>query len=258
MRFSTPLPLSLVFVSLLAAQQTQAQQVSMSSSLTRDLTTGEMIGLSKTEMDNNTQAWYQSYVSSEIREFIQKEPGLANPPGSPGFNAATYNRAFNKRVEPFFPGSDVLVEFWKSPNRQVKIAVSVHQSADRAKEEFRSFVKSERGEELSGFGTFVRIKIVFLNPNNDEISALAPPYKRKDRVTLQLVMNHSFNRPLSLEQSMDSFRHLQLELRRDGDVVAFTKEAVRGMASTPMTTVTTTHGPSSFSPIRIIECEESI
>ena len=58
----------------------------------------------------------------------------------------------HKRVEPFFPGSDVLVQFWNSPNRTVKIAVAVHQSVDKAKEEVRSFVKSARGEELRGFG----------------------------------------------------------------------------------------------------------
>ena len=58
----------------------------------------------------------------------------------------------HKRVEPFFPGSDVLVQFWNSPNRTVKIAVVVYQSADKAKEAFRSFIKSTSGEELRGFG----------------------------------------------------------------------------------------------------------
>jgi Domain of unknown function (DUF4214) len=49
------------------SQRIQAQQVIMSSSLTRDVTTGEMVGFSRTEMDFNTQAWYQSYVYNEIR-----------------------------------------------------------------------------------------------------------------------------------------------------------------------------------------------
>lgn len=59
----------------------------------------------------------------------------------------------HKRVQPFFPGSDVLVEFWHSPNRTVKIAVVVHQSTDKAKEEVRSFVSTSlRPEHLKGFG----------------------------------------------------------------------------------------------------------
>lgn len=67
MRSSLTLLLSLLVAALLTGQQTQAQQVSLSSSLTRDPVTGEMVGLSKTEMDANTTAWYQSYVYTEIR-----------------------------------------------------------------------------------------------------------------------------------------------------------------------------------------------
>src|ERR1051325_5450902 len=48
------------------SQGIQAQQVNMSSSLTRDVTTGEMVGFSRTEMDFNTAAWYQAYVYNEI------------------------------------------------------------------------------------------------------------------------------------------------------------------------------------------------
>jgi Domain of unknown function (DUF4214) len=65
MKYSITLLLAL-FV-FFASQRVQAQQVIMSSSLTRDLTTGEMVGFSRTEMDFNTQAWYQAYVSNEIR-----------------------------------------------------------------------------------------------------------------------------------------------------------------------------------------------
>lgn len=65
MRYSITLLLA-VFV-FLVSQRVQAQQVIMSSSLMRDVTTGEMVGFSRTEMDFNTQAWYQAYVSNEIR-----------------------------------------------------------------------------------------------------------------------------------------------------------------------------------------------
>ncbi len=58
--------LAAVFV-FFVSQQIQGQQVVMSSSLTRDLTTGEMVAFSRTEMDFNTQAWYQVYVYQEIR-----------------------------------------------------------------------------------------------------------------------------------------------------------------------------------------------
>src|SRR5215207_5935485 len=65
MRYSITLLLA-VFV-FFVSQRVQAQQVIMSSSLTRDVTTGEMVGFSRTEMDFNTQAWYQAYVYQEIR-----------------------------------------------------------------------------------------------------------------------------------------------------------------------------------------------
>lgn len=52
---------------ILFADPIRAQQVIMSSSLTQDPVTGEMVGTSQTQMDFNTQAWYQSYVSNEIR-----------------------------------------------------------------------------------------------------------------------------------------------------------------------------------------------
>ena len=65
MRYSIVL-LAAVFV-FFVSQRIQAQRVTMSSSLTRDAATGEMVGISQTEMDQNTQAWYQSYVSHEIR-----------------------------------------------------------------------------------------------------------------------------------------------------------------------------------------------
>src|SRR5215216_42440 len=65
MRYSVTLfAAGLIF---LFSQSIHAQQVIMSSSLTRDVTTGEMVGVSRTEMDANTQAWYQSYVYNEIR-----------------------------------------------------------------------------------------------------------------------------------------------------------------------------------------------
>jgi hypothetical protein len=65
MRYSiTLLAAVLIFF---GSQRIQAQQVIMSSSLTRDATTGEMVGLSRTEMDVNTASWYQSYVYNEIR-----------------------------------------------------------------------------------------------------------------------------------------------------------------------------------------------
>jgi len=65
MRYSVTLFAAVLIV--LFSQRIAAQQVTMSSSLSRDATTGEMVGVSRTDMDSNTQAWYQSYVYNEIR-----------------------------------------------------------------------------------------------------------------------------------------------------------------------------------------------
>ena len=66
MRYSITL-LTAALLIFFVSQRTQAQQVTMSSSLTRDVTTGEMVAFSRTEMDFNTAAWYQAYVYHEIR-----------------------------------------------------------------------------------------------------------------------------------------------------------------------------------------------
>jgi hypothetical protein len=67
MRFSPALFISVVVAIVFSTQELRAQQVVMSSSLTRDTVTGEMVGFSRTEMDFLTQGWYQADVENEIR-----------------------------------------------------------------------------------------------------------------------------------------------------------------------------------------------
>lgn len=58
-----------------------------------------------------------------------------------------------QRVQPFTPASNILVGFWSLGNRKVKIAVSVHNYDQEAKDELKHFVQSVRGPEaLKGFG----------------------------------------------------------------------------------------------------------
>ena len=73
--------------------------------------------------------------------------------------------------------------------------------------------------------TFIRLRLVFLNPNTDETTDLAPPYKSTDRVAIRIILNHFFNGPITIVQSVNQFRDLQLELLRDGDVVPYKKGA---------------------------------
>jgi len=73
--------------------------------------------------------------------------------------------------------------------------------------------------------TFIRLRLVFLNPNTDETSDLAPPYKSTDRIAIRLILNHFFNGPITFVKYANQHRNLQLELLRDGDVVPYSKEA---------------------------------
>ena len=73
--------------------------------------------------------------------------------------------------------------------------------------------------------TFIRLRLVFSNPNTGETSDLAPPYKSADRIVIRLILNHYFNGPITIVESLNQYRDLQLELLRDGDVVPYKKAA---------------------------------
>jgi hypothetical protein len=58
-----------------------------------------------------------------------------------------------KRVEPFGPSSNIVVQVWSSENRIVKVAVAIRESVEDAKKEIKSFLQFRREpEQLSGFG----------------------------------------------------------------------------------------------------------
>lgn len=73
--------------------------------------------------------------------------------------------------------------------------------------------------------TFIRLQLVFLNPNTDETIDLAPPYKSVDRIAIRVILNHYFNGPITIVESRNQYRDFQLELLRDGDVVPYRKVA---------------------------------
>jgi cell fate (sporulation/competence/biofilm development) regulator YlbF (YheA/YmcA/DUF963 family) len=59
----------------------------------------------------------------------------------------------HKPVEPFGPGSNIVVQSWSLTNRTVKVAVAIHESAEDAKAEIRNFLQFKREpQELRGFG----------------------------------------------------------------------------------------------------------
>ena len=72
---------------------------------------------------------------------------------------------------------------------------------------------------------FIRLRLVFLNPNTDETSDLAPPYKSTDRIAIRVILSHYFNGPITIVESLNQYRDVQLELLRDGDIVPYKKEA---------------------------------
>lgn len=88
---------------------------------------------------------------------------------------------------------------------------------------------NERMAESLRSPTFVRLRLVFLNPNTDETTDLAPPYKSGDPITIRLILNHFFNGPITFVDYINQYRNLQLELLRDGDVAPYKKEVQRSV-----------------------------
>ena len=84
---------------------------------------------------------------------------------------------------------------------------------------------NERIAESLRNPTFIRLRLVFLNPNTDETTDLAPPYRSTDKIAIRMVLNHFFNGPITIFESVNQYRNLQLELLRDGDVVPYKKGA---------------------------------
>jgi hypothetical protein len=90
----------------------------------------------------------------------------------------------HKRGEPIFKTANVLIQFWYSPNRAIKIAVSPRKSGEEARRGLQNFRKSERTEALSdvgdeayawGYGSaniaFRKGRYVFFVSTNAEVDA---------------------------------------------------------------------------------------
>lgn len=72
---------------------------------------------------------------------------------------------------------------------------------------------------------FIRLRLIFLDPNTDEQTAIPPVYTDRDRVVIALILVHSFNEPIRFSQSRDPFTDVQLELLRNGEKMPLTKRA---------------------------------
>src|SRR5690349_13948695 len=57
---------------------------------------------------------------------------------------------------------------------------------------------SKRMAESLRSPAFIRLRLVFLNPNTDETSDLAPPYKSTDRIAIRVILSHYFNGPITI------------------------------------------------------------
>lgn len=73
--------------------------------------------------------------------------------------------------------------------------------------------------------TFIKLRLVFVNPNTGETINLTSPYKSTDRIAIGVILNHYFNGPITIMESLNQYVDLQTELQRDGDVVPYKKEA---------------------------------
>jgi len=72
---------------------------------------------------------------------------------------------------------------------------------------------------------FITLRLMFLDPNTDEQTAIPPVYTAKHRVVIALMLVHSFNDPIRFSQSRDPFTDVQLELLRNGERMPLTKRA---------------------------------
>lgn len=75
---------------------------------------------------------------------------------------------------------------------------------------------------------FIKLRLVFLNPNTDETTDLAPAYKFGDPIAIRIILNHYLNGPITFTDTVNQYRDLELELLRDGDLISYKKEAQRG------------------------------
>lgn len=91
---------------------------------------------------------------------------------------------------------------------------------------------NERMAESLRNPTFIRLRLVFFKHNSEETTDLAPPYKSGDPIRLRIIINHSFNGPITVVDYLNLYRNLQLELLRDGDVVPYKQEAQQGVKRT--------------------------
>jgi len=73
--------------------------------------------------------------------------------------------------------------------------------------------------------TSIGLRLVFLNSNTGETSDLASPYKPTDRIAICIILNHYFSSPITIMESLNQYRDLQLELLRNGEIVPYKKEA---------------------------------
>lgn len=72
---------------------------------------------------------------------------------------------------------------------------------------------------------FIRLRLLFLNPNTDQSTDFAPRYNSGDLISFRLILFHFFNGPITVTDSLNKYRDFELELLRDGEIVPYKKEA---------------------------------
>ena len=123
-----------------------------------------------------------------------------------------------KRVEPFGPSSNIVVQSWSTTNRIVKVTVAIRESVEDAKKEIRSFLQFRREpQELSGFG--------------DE--AFAPERDGPDIVLRRgrYVIYVSTVADIDSEADARNLSKAELETRRKSEIQRIGKEFARQLSS---------------------------
>jgi hypothetical protein len=123
-----------------------------------------------------------------------------------------------KRVEPFGPGSTIVVQSWSTTNRIVKVTVAVRESVEDAKKEIKSYLQFRREpEQLTGFG--------------DEAFA---PERNGSNIVLRrgrYVFYISTVADIDDEPDVRNLSRAELETRRKAEVQRIGKEFARQLSS---------------------------
>ena len=86
---------------------------------------------------------------------------------------------------------------------------------------------NKRMTEVLRHPTLITLRLVSIphDISKEQPTDTPAPYKQRDWIDFQLQIGHSFSEPLVIWQELDPYYDVRPELFKDGDLVAYTKEA---------------------------------